>query len=154
MTIKRMLAGETRREFLTRVVAGGGLLASAVLAGRHALAFVFPRLERSAGRRLLVGRTGELALGEARPFEVGGQPLYLVNTAGGYRVFSGTCTHLGCQVKWEPYRGRFFCPCHQGVFGPDGRVLSGPPPRPLDQFRVEVEGSLVYMWANGTGGLT
>jgi menaquinol-cytochrome c reductase iron-sulfur subunit len=55
------------------------------------------------------------------------------------KVLSATCTHLGCQVRWEPESKRFLCPCHGGVYGPDGGVLEGPPPRPLDTIDVRVD---------------
>ena len=42
-------------------------------------------------------------------------------------ALSSTCPHLGCQVHWEPQNARFFCPCHNGVFDPEGRALAGPP---------------------------
>lgn len=57
------------------------------------------------------------------------------------RAFSATCTHLGCQVRWERTVSRFLCPCHGGAYAPDGRVLEGPPPRPLDTIRARVEES-------------
>nr|MBC8425653.1 Rieske 2Fe-2S domain-containing protein [bacterium] len=35
--------------------------------------------------------------------------------------------HLGCQVYWEEDNNRFFCPCHSGVFDPQGIAIAGPP---------------------------
>lgn len=150
MNDEQLTRTESRRTFLSKLFMGGGLLASGVLLIRHALAYIFPRMEPPALRKLLVGRLAELAPGAAKEFQIGGQTLYLVNTADGFRVFSGICTHLGCKVKWESYNDRFFCPCHKGVFAASGEVLAGPPPRPLDQFRVEVEGSLIYMYMEET----
>lgn len=62
-------------------------------------------------------------------------------TSGGedVKVFSNVCTHLNCRVTWNEERQGFFCPCHDGLFGPDGTVLAGPPPRPLDQFQTKIE---------------
>ena len=54
-------------------------------------------------------------------------------------VYNGRCTHLGCAYSWQPSQNQFACPCHAGVFGLDGRVLAGPPPRPLDTLPVRVE---------------
>jgi menaquinol-cytochrome c reductase iron-sulfur subunit len=54
------------------------------------------------------------------------------------------CTHVGCPVNWSPQAGRFFCPCHGAAFDPDGRVIAGPPPRPLDRFEVRVADGMVY----------
>lgn len=56
-----------------------------------------------------------------------------------FTAFSGTCTHLGCSVDFDPRRMAFVCPCHRGVFdGNTGAVLDGPPPRGLDPLPVRV----------------
>lgn len=60
-------------------------------------------------------------------------------------VFDPRCTHLGCPYGWDADRGRFFCPCHDGVFAVDGQVVSGPPPRPLDRFESAVEGGKLFI---------
>ena len=43
-------------------------------------------------------------------------------------------------------RGIFFCPCHDGVFDKDGKVVSGPPPRDLDVYDVALEGDNIYVY--------
>jgi menaquinol-cytochrome c reductase iron-sulfur subunit len=53
-------------------------------------------------------------------------------------VLSGTCTHLGCTVRWNAEDDQFQCPCHGGRFAPDGRVVDGPPPQPLRRLAAEV----------------
>lgn len=55
------------------------------------------------------------------------------------KVFSNLCTHLSCRVTWNEAKQGFFCPCHDGLFGINGEVLSGPQPRPLDQFKTKIE---------------
>lgn len=57
----------------------------------------------------------------------------------GVHALSGTCTHLGCQVRWDAESTRFRCPCHGGVFDAEGNVVEGPPPRPLDRVDVRLE---------------
>jgi quinol---cytochrome c reductase iron-sulfur subunit, bacillus type len=57
------------------------------------------------------------------------------------KVFSATCTHLGCQVLWDGEAKRFRCPCHGGVYDASGHVLDGPPPRPLTTLEAKVEGT-------------
>lgn len=54
------------------------------------------------------------------------------------RVFSDICTHLGCRVTWHPGQGHYISPCHDGHFDLVGSVVSGPPPRPLDEFVTEI----------------
>lgn len=60
----------------------------------------------------------------------------------GFQVFSGICPHAGCAVDYQKKENRFFCPCHDGVFDLEGKVLDGPPPRGLDpiEFRVTDKG--------------
>jgi Rieske Fe-S protein len=61
--------------------------------------------------------------------------------ARGVRVFSATCTHLGCQVLWDVEAKRFRCPCHGGVYDANGQVVDGPPPRALDTVEAKIDGS-------------
>jgi len=135
-----------RRDFLGKLLMGGGLIASGLVGLRNVLAYIFPRVRPPKERKLLVGRVGEVEPGTAKELEIGGEILYLIHLEDQYKVFSGVCTHLGCEVYWEGYRDRFFCPCHKGQFAADGSVIAGPPPKPLNQYRVEVEDSLIFMW--------
>jgi Rieske Fe-S protein len=48
-------------------------------------------------------------------------------------------------VRWEGDKSRFFCPCHNGVFDREGQVVSGPPPRALDRYDVEVMAGAIYL---------
>lgn len=55
------------------------------------------------------------------------------------RVFSDICTHLGCRVTWHSDQNHYISPCHNGHFDRLGNVISGPPPRPLDEFITKIE---------------
>ena len=48
------------------------------------------------------------------------------------------CTHLGCLVRWDEDEDQFKCPCHSGKYNRNGEVISGPPPKPLSIFQLEV----------------
>lgn len=69
------------------------------------------------------------------------QTVFLVREGDSVKALSATCTHLGCQVRWEKERQRFRCPCHGGAYDAHGRVLEGPPPRPLDAVEVRIDAS-------------
>jgi Rieske Fe-S protein len=69
------------------------------------------------------------------------QTVFLVRDGDNVKALSATCTHLGCQVRWEVERKRFLCPCHGGAYDAQGRVIEGPPPRPLDTVDVRVDTS-------------
>ena len=56
-------------------------------------------------------------------------------------AFGPQCTHLGCPYRWDEAKNEFLCPCHNSVFAIDGRVLSGPAPRPLDRYQSRLDGS-------------
>lgn len=62
-----------------------------------------------------------------------------------FRVYDPHCTHLGCPYYWNPDRGLFLCPCHDGVFDIQGNVVSGPPPRALDTMEHMVEGGNLFL---------
>ncbi len=145
----------TRRNFITKFVMSGGLIAGAVLLLRNSLSFIFPKIEPPPLRKLLIGKVGDLQPGQAQEIPFGESTLFLINTKDGYKVFSSVCTHLGCKINWESYRSRFFCPCHKGIFNESGEVVEGPPPRPLDEFKVEIDKNLIYMWIEEKrGGLS
>jgi Rieske Fe-S protein len=69
------------------------------------------------------------------------ETVFLVwNGAREVKVFSATCTHLGCQVLWDRGSKRFKCPCHGGAYAATGEVVDGPPPRPLDTIEARIDG--------------
>lgn len=72
--------------------------------------------------------------------------LYVVRkTDDEVRVFSDICTHLGCRVTWHPDQEHYISPCHDGHFDLLGKVVSGPPPRPLDEFGTKVENGNLFV---------
>jgi Rieske Fe-S protein len=137
---------KSRRNFISKLLMGGGLFASSVILLKNGIDYLFPSIGNPPLRKLLVGRIGDIKIGEAKEVQIGESTLYLIKNEEGFQVFSSVCTHLGCKVNWEPYRKRFYCPCHKGIFDSKGNVVEGPPPRPLDEFKVEVEDNLIYMW--------
>lgn len=61
------------------------------------------------------------------------------------RALDAKCTHEGCTVQYVPGESVVWCACHNGRFDLDGRVLSGPPPKPLPEYtaRREDDGSVI-----------
>jgi menaquinol-cytochrome c reductase iron-sulfur subunit len=62
-----------------------------------------------------------------------------------YVAISTRCAHLGCPVNYVPAAERFICPCHGGVYDSQGKVVGGPPVRPLDRFYTRVAGGRVQI---------
>jgi menaquinol-cytochrome c reductase iron-sulfur subunit len=69
----------------------------------------------------------------------------LKSDSGELRALSSTCTHLGCRVSYDAKSKLIKCPCHGGVFTPEGRNVSGPPPRPLGEIAARVDDSKVFV---------
>jgi len=60
-------------------------------------------------------------------------------------AFGPQCTHLGCAVHWDERRSEFLCPCHNSLFAVDGKVVSGPAPRPLDRYQTRISGKKLLL---------
>lgn len=98
-----------------------------------------------------VANASDLPVPGAKVFHYPGphDPCLLMRTAEGTLVaYSQKCTHLSCAVFPSDDGTKLECPCHEGYFSAaDGRVLQGPPPRPLPRIVLEVNGDAV--WATG-----
>lgn len=67
----------------------------------------------------------------------GKRVIVLENPSHAIRAFDAKCTHEGCTVQYLPEQSIIWCACHNGRFDLNGRVLSGPPPRPLPEYVAE-----------------
>ncbi|MCX5790463.1 MAG: ubiquinol-cytochrome c reductase iron-sulfur subunit [Elusimicrobia bacterium] len=145
--------GLSRRGFLTWAIAGLGAFIAAALGATGTGYFISPAF----GKR----EEDWVDLGLAKGFKQN-EPLKVdfverkrdawatverrssawVVTPNGreFVAFNPRCTHLGCPYRWSSEKKEFLCPCHTAVFDIDGRVVSGPPPRPLDRFPTKVVG--------------
>lgn len=136
---------QSRREFIK----GFGIISTVVVAMGtfvyNSFSYLLPDRKEKTYHKYLVAKKNEIPVGKAKEINLGGKPVFVVRLEEGYRVFSGVCTHLGCIVRWEENKGRFYCPCHQGIFNKQGEVTGGPPPRPLDEYQVELDNNLVFI---------
>jgi len=60
-------------------------------------------------------------------------------------AISAGCTHLGCIVTWDEDQKIFKCPCHDGRYDTDGKVISGPPPAPLKRHKTKIEDGRIFL---------
>lgn len=114
--------------------------------------FITP-IKRKVERRIFTVHLDELQLNATRPFrDLRGRELMIVRTGEReVKAISTVCTHLGCSVYWQKDKKQFYCPCHQGIFDKDGNVLSGPPPKPLNSHKVELNGNNVFIYFKDEG---
>jgi nitrite reductase/ring-hydroxylating ferredoxin subunit len=145
-----------RRRFLQRLSVGATLLGLGAAYGTLAAfmgRFLFPARPPAKGW-MFVAEERRLTPGDSLRFETPAGATVNVTRRGDARsadafiALSSTCPHLGCQVHWEPQNDRFFCPCHNGVFTPEGVGIGGPPGdagQSLPRYPLMVEGGLLYI---------
>ena len=94
-----------------------------------------------------VAKVGEIPIGGVKLFTYPDEhePCILVRLSDDeYVAYEQKCTHLSCVVYFDAPSREIRCPCHVGRFGAkDGRVIAGPPPRPLPRIVLEREGDLL-----------
>jgi len=146
-----------RRRFITVALGGISTAIAAIIGVPLAGFFALPALKRSERRWLEVGPVSDFVEGQIQkvlakplvaqvwPHETPRVALYAQSHGGRkFTLYHIHCTHVGCPVRWNAQAGRFFSPCHGGVFDKDGRVLAGPPPRPLDRYEYKIEQGVLY----------
>jgi menaquinol-cytochrome c reductase iron-sulfur subunit len=101
--------------------------------------------ELKPGKPLRCDVRGELVDAWSRVPDVKLGSCWLVKSEmdGGLRAFSTVCPHLGCGIDWNDGQRRFVCPCHDSFFSLDGKVITGPSPRDMDELDVVTEASEV-----------
>jgi len=139
-------SGAPRRIWLFRAL-GAAVSVTVAAIAYPILAFLRPRRTGGALGVEMVApyRAGQLVLDAEghwpAPFDFGGKPCLLIKTSDGtIKAFNAVCTHLQCTVEFRSAENDIFCNCHNGVFNLDGRNVSGPPPRPLEEYKVTLRG--------------
>ena len=130
-----------RRDFL-KYVLGGGLLAWLAAVLYPVMAYLKPPKQGEVEvTSVKAGKVSAIEKDSGVIVRFGNKPVILVrNAAGEFRAFSATCTHLDCTVQYRKDMGLIWCACHNGRYDLNGRNVAGPPPRPLDEYRVVVQG--------------
>jgi Rieske Fe-S protein len=128
----------SRRTFLDWLLMGG-LFTWAMAFVAPVVSYVWPAQKRGPSTQTVsAGKVDDFADWQTKIVAVNGHPVIVIRTPQGFRAFAAICTHLGCVVGWDAARRQIACPCHAGFFDLNGRVVGGPPPRPLPEHGVVV----------------
>jgi Rieske Fe-S protein len=140
-------AAPVRRRKFIQMLLGGGFLATGIAFLYPVIRYLVPpKTLDLGGDSVVAAKTGELKPNSGKIFKFGNRPGLLVRTAAGdYRAMSATCTHLSCTVQYRDDLREVWCACHNGKYNLEGRNVSGPPPRPLEAFDVQVKGDEIFV---------
>lgn len=130
------------RRKVVNYLLGGGLVATLGSIFFPIINFLIPpRVREAVQSSVVAGKVGELQPNSGKIFRFGSKPGLLVLTEQGkYVAFSAVCTHLQCTVQYRADFKNIWCACHNGHFDLSGKNIAGPPPRPLEAYKVDIRG--------------
>ena len=126
----------SRRRLMAYAWIGAAAIVMGELIG-GTFAFLWPRRKGPKVETVFIaGKVTDFKVGEVIPFRK--ERTFILRTEGGFLAISAICTHLHCIVNWNKMLKKFECPCHGAKFNQNGEVLEGPPPRPLDLYKLQI----------------
>ena len=110
-----------------------------------------PEIEESTASTVTLAiKPTDVKANSGQIFRFGSQPAILIkDTNGELKAFSAVCTHLACIVQYRSDINQIWCACHNGHFDLNGRNVEGPPPKPLEQYVVNVRADQIVVNKRG-----
>jgi len=138
------------RRGILKIFLGASVFASLSSFVYPVFRYLVPPAELNLGAdQVLAATAAELKPNSSKVFRFGSKPALLLRTeAGDYKAMSAVCTHLSCTVQYRADLKEIWCACHNGFYDINGKNVSGPPPRPLEQFAVHVRGEEIFVSRN------
>ena len=135
------------RRTLLRWLLGGGFTASVVSFLYPAVKFMNPpTVPEASTNEVSAGKVQSLKPNSGKIVKFGSQPALLIRVSETeWRAYSAICTHLNCTVQFQDSTRQIWCACHNGFYDLNGKVVSGPPPRPLEEYAVHIRGEDVVI---------
>jgi len=130
-----------RRRFLDVLLTVGFVSTAAAIVYPVSRYLVPPESEEAATNSVVAAKGSALKPNSGLIFPFGSKPAIVVRSADGeLSAFSAVCTHLECTVQFKADTSQIWCACHNGLYDLAGNVVSGPPPRNLERFTVNLRG--------------
>ena len=131
--------GTNRRKFLNSLLGIGSLGAFSAIVYPIISYLVPPKIAEVKINSLKVGPAIEFKNNSSKIVKFGRTPVILIrNKEGEFKALEATCTHLDCLVQFREDTQQIFCACHNGIYDLHGRNISGPPPKPLKEYVVNI----------------
>ncbi len=137
---------DSRRKLIQGLL-GGGFLASLASFLYPVIRYMNPpAVPEASVNEANVGKVADFAVNSGKIVRFGSKPVLVIRRSENeWRAFSAVCTHLNCTVQYEQARHQIWCACHNGFYDLNGKVVSGPPPRPLEEYQVRLRGEEVVV---------
>jgi len=138
---------DKRRRTWIKALLGTGFTSSLVAFLYPVIRFMLPPpVPESSANEVVAGKITDLRPNSGRIFKFGSQPGLLIRTERGeWRALSAVCTHLNCTVQYRLDSQQIWCACHNGLYDLNGKVIGGPPPRPLEEYAVNIRNDEVVV---------
>lgn len=131
--------GMTRKKFLNGLLTIGGIGSLGAILYPIFSFMNPPKIAEAEVNSVKAGNAADFSNNSAQIIKFGRKPVILIRTVNGeFKAFSATCTHLDCIVQYKSDSKQILCACHNGLYDLNGRNISGPPPKPLEEFSVRV----------------
>ena len=130
-----------RRRFLDVLLTVGFVSTAAAIVYPVSRYLVPPESGEATTNSVVATKASALKPNSGLIFPFGSKPAIVVRSADGeLSAFSAVCTHLECTVQFKADTSQLWCACHNGLYDLAGNVVSGPPPRGLERFTVNLRG--------------
>jgi len=128
-----------RRRFLD-ILLGAGLLGWLGSVLYPLISFLKPPpIPKANVNSIKAGVASQFPINSGQIIKFGRKPVILIKMeSGDFRAFSAICTHLDCIVQYRKDLKQIWCACHNGHYDLRGINIAGPPPRPLDEYKVNI----------------
>lgn len=135
-----------RRGFIKWLL-GGGVLASLASFLYPVIRFMNPpSVSEASVNEVTAGKAQDFKANSGKILKFGSRPVLLIRLSETeWKAFSAVCTHLNCTVQYREASRAIWCACHNGMYDLNGNVVSGPPPKPLEEYVVRLKGEEVFV---------
>lgn len=128
-----------RRKFVNSLL-GLGSIGGLMTIIYPALSFLKPpKSAKPKVNSVKAGVASNFPANSSKIIKFGRKPVILIKSEDNkFIALSATCTHLDCIVQYKQDTKQIWCACHNGIYDLNGRNVSGPPPRALENYIVKV----------------
>ena len=130
-----------RRDFLVKLGIGAGVVGIGVQAAASVRSLL-PNVSYDAPTTVKLGLPDEFPDGLKFLPE---QRLFVFREGKVFHAVSAVCTHLEYIVQYRDDTKQIWCACHNGQYNLSGKNIGGPPPRPLEEYKVNTRGDEVVV---------